>query len=227
MKRFGIMLSALLMASATAQAADLGWNSGASPIYSPSPVSSWSGFYAGINADYGWGSITRRATIGGTAIENNTNGGAFGAQLGYNLDMGGFVLGTEADLQWSGIGYSEEIPGTGTFKSGIDFFGTVRGRAGMSFGQVMPYVTGGFAAGRGTASVTNAAGVNTSQSATHMGWTVGAGLEAQATENISLKAEYLYVDLGTQTYNGLPGGVGNLDVTQRFSVVRAGVNYKF
>ncbi|KKC34317.1 outer membrane protein [Devosia psychrophila] len=226
MKRFGIALAAFLMVSATAQAADLGWNSGASPIYSPTPATGWSGFYAGVNADYGWGGVTRRSTIGGATTENNTSGAALGAQAGYNLDLGGIVLGTEADLQWSGISYSEAV-GADTFKAGVDFFGTVRGRAGMSFGQVMPYVTGGFAAGRGTASVTTPGGLTTSQSATHMGWTVGAGLEAQATENISLKAEYLYVDLGTQTYNGLPGGIGSQDVTQRFSVVRAGLNYKF
>ena len=227
MKRLGIMLSALLMVSASAQAADLGWNSGASPIYSPTPVSGWGGFYAGVNADYGWGGSTRRPTVGGASIETNTGGPALGAQVGYNMDMGGFVLGAEADLQWSNIGYSEDIAGTGTFKAGVDAFGTIRGRAGMSYGQDMPYVTGGFAAGRGTASLTNGAGVNTSQSATHLGWTLGAGLEAQATQNISIKAEYLYVDLGTQTYNGLPAGIGNVDVTQRFSVVRAGLNYKF
>jgi len=224
MKRLGIMLSALLLVSASAQAADLGWNSGASPIYSPSPASGWSGFYAGVNAGYGFGGVTRRATIGGAEVEDNTGGGVLGAQAGYNLDMGGFVLGTEADLQWSGVSHSEDIGGE-TFKSGVDFFGTVRGRAGMSFGQVMPYVTGGFAAGRGTASRDTGV-VTTSQSATHMGWTVGAGLEAQATENISIKAEYLYLDLGTQTYGVLAAGADQ-DVTQRFSVIRAGVNYKF
>ena len=137
------------------------------------------------------------------------------------------MLGTEADLQWSNIGYSEAIPGIGTFRAGIDYFGTIRGRGGFSFGQVMPYVTAGFAAGRGTASVTNGAGVTTSQGATHMGWTAGVGLEAQATENVSIKAEYLYVDLGTQTYAGPLAGLGGIDATQRFSVIRAGINYKF
>ena len=140
------------------------------------------------------------------------------------MDMGGFILGAEADLQWSNVAYSEVVGGD-TFKAGIDFYGTLRGRAGMAFGQVMPYVTGGIAAGRGTASLDN--GVVTSQSATHMGWTAGVGLEAQATQNISIKAEYLYVDLGTQTYDGLPAAIGNIDVSQRFSVVRAGLNYKF
>jgi outer membrane immunogenic protein len=227
MKRLGIMLPALLLLTSAAQAADLGWNSGPSPIYSPTPAAGWTGFYAGVNAGYDWGTLTRRPTIGGAQTENNTSGGQFGVQAGYNMDMGGFVLGGEADLQWSNVGHTQDIAGVGSFKAGMDVYGTIRGRAGMSFGQVMPYVTAGFAAGRGTASVTNGGGVTTSQSATHMGWTVGAGLEAQATENISIKAEYLYVDLGTQAYNGPLAGLGGIDATQRFSVVRAGINYKF
>ena len=224
MKRLAIMLSATLLLTTASQAADLGWNGGASPIYSPTPVSGWSGFYAGVNGGYGWGTLTREPTAGGADDNNNTGGFVLGGQAGYSLDMGGLVLGTEADLQWSNIGYSEELPGLGTFESGVDVFGTVRGRAGFSFGQVMPYVTGGFAAGRGSAKITDDGGVTTSQSATHLGWTVGGGLEAKATDNISIKAEYLYVDLGTQTYSGLGGG---MDATQRFSVIRAGLNYKF
>lgn len=223
MKRLGIMLSAILSLTAATQAADLGWNSGASPIYSPTPASGWGGFYAGVSGGYGFGNATI-APAPGAQASNGTGGWNLGGQAGYNADMGGFILGAEADLQWSSINYSEAVAG-GTFKAGVDFYGTLRGRAGMAFGQVMPYVTGGIAAGRGTVTLDN--GVNTSQSATHMGWTAGVGLEAQATQNISIKAEYLYVDLGTQTYNNLPAPIGNIDATQRFSVVRAGVNYKF
>jgi len=223
MKRLGIMLSAILLLTAPTQAADLGWNSGTSPMYSPTPATAWAGFYAGVSGGYGFGSATVSPAPGAQAT-NSTGGWNLGAQAGYNMDMGGFILGAEADLQWSNVAYSEVVGGD-TFKAGIDFYGTLRGRAGMAFGQVMPYVTGGIAAGRGTASLDN--GVVTSQSATHMGWTAGVGLEAQATQNISIKAEYLYVDLGTQTYDGLPAAIGNIDVSQRFSVVRAGLNYKF
>lgn len=226
MNRFGIMLStSLLLVSGAANAADLNWNSGPSTIYSPTAVSGWSGFYAGVNGGYGWGTLTREPAAGGPETETNSDGFQFGGQAGYNMDMGGFVIGGEADLQWSNIGYTEDIPGVGSFESGIDFYGTIRGRAGMSFGAVMPYVTAGFAAGHGSASVTDPGNVRTSQSANHVGWTVGGGLEAKATDNISFKAEYLYVNLGSQTYNGLP--TGNIDVTQNFSVVRAGLNYKF
>jgi outer membrane immunogenic protein len=226
MKRIGIMLSAtLLLSGAAAHAADLNWNSSPGNIYSATPASDWSGFYAGVNAGYGWGSTTSELTVGGPEIENNSDGFQFGGQVGYNMDMGGLVVGAEADLQWASIGYSEDIAGGSVSESNIDVYGTIRGRAGMSFGAVMPYVTGGFAAGRGTTSITDPRNVVTSQSANHVGWTVGAGLEAKATDNISVKAEYLYTNLGTQTYSGLPGG--DTDVTQNFSVVRAGLNYKF
>ena len=74
MKRSGITLAVFLMVSATAQAADLGWNGGgASTIYSPTPISGWSGFYAGVNADYGFGGVTRRATIGGVLRPRTTS----------------------------------------------------------------------------------------------------------------------------------------------------------
>lgn len=225
MKRIGIMLSTTLLLSGAATAADLNWNSGPSTIYSPSPASDWSGFYAGVNAGYGWGTLTREPAGGGVETKNNSDGFQFGGQAGYNMDLGGFVVGAEADLQWANIGYTEDIPGVGSFDSKIDFFGTIRGRAGVTFGAVMPYVTGGFAAGRGSTSVTNATNVVTSQSANHVGWTIGGGLEAKATDNITFKAEYLYTNLGAQTYNGL--SVGNTDIAHDFSVVRAGINYKF
>jgi outer membrane immunogenic protein len=225
MKRLGILLSsALLLSTAAAQAADLNWNSAPqSNLYSSTPSASWSGFYAGLNAGYGWGTLETQAVGGGVRNQYNTGGAVLGIQGGYNMDMGGFVVGTEADLQWANVKHDTTV-GAGKLSNSVDFFGTLRGRAGATFGQVMPYVTAGFAVGRGSASLDNGT-VTSTTGATHIGWTAGLGLEAKATENISVKAEYLYVDLGTQTYTGLTGG--NYDATQRFSVIRAGVNYKF
>jgi len=219
-------LSALVLVSVPAQAADLNWasNSPAS-VYSPTSAAQWTGFYAGISGGYGWGTTVNSPALAGGLTDNNSNGWVLGGQAGYNMDMGGFVLGGEADLQWTNIGYSEPIAG-GTFTAKTDMFGTLRARAGIPVGQVMPYATLGVAYGRGSATVDT--GVTTTQTANHFGWTAGVGLEAQATANLSFKAEYLYVDLGSQAYNGLPApAAGPRDITQRFSVVRAGVNYKF
>lgn len=218
-------LAGAMVLGGTAQGADLGWNDGSSNFYSPTSAFQWQGFYAGINAGYGWGSSEFDPAAGGASADNDTSGWQLGAQAGYNVDMGGFVLGAETDLQWSSIAFEEDIGGGNTLTAGIDGYGTLRGRAGMTFDRVMPYVTGGLAYGWGSVAVEDAAGVETTQTNTHMGWTIGAGLEAAATDNVTFKAEFLYVDLGGQDYVSAPGG--GSEVSQRFSVVRAGVNYKF
>jgi outer membrane immunogenic protein len=202
MKRIALALSAVVALTASASAADLGWNNApaTTPFYSATSVTSWDGFYAGVSGGYGWGTTTTTPAIGTT--DNASSGWNFGAQAGY----------------------SEPLAAGGSFEGKLDMFGTVRARAGGTFGQVMPYVTLGAAFGRGTAQ-TVGGGTTTSQSTTHFGWTAGVGIEAKATENISVKAEYLYVDLGSQNYN-LPA-TGALNVAQRFSVIRAGVNYHF
>lgn len=225
MHRSGIALLALVALSAPAAAADLGgWQAPAnnSPVFSGVSAAQWTGFYAGINGGFGWGTTTNTPAIAG-GNDNNSNGWTLGGTAGYNVDMGGFVLGGEADLQWANIGYSEPAAGGGTFTATTDLFGTLRARAGVPIGQVMPYGTVGVAYGRGSATIDNA--VTTTETANHFGWTAGVGLEAQATSNLSLKAEYLYVDLGSQAYNNITRA--NRDIGHRFSVVRAGVNYKF
>lgn len=223
MKRSAIVISALLALTASAGAADLGWNTApaTSPMYSSTSAVDWNGFYAGVNGGYTWGTTTVNPAIVNT--NNNSSGWTAGAQAGFNADMGGLVIGAEGDLQWANLAYSEPAAVPGTFEAKLDMFGTVRARAGGTFGQVMPYVTLGAAFGRGTAQIVNG-GVTTSQSATHFGWTAGLGIEAKATDNISVKAEYLYVDLGGQNYNGL--GTAR-DIGHKFSVIRAGVNYSF
>jgi len=224
MKRSAIVISALLALTASAGAADLGWNTApaTSPMYSSTSATDWNGFYAGVNGGYTWGNTTNSPAIVNT--NNNSSGWTAGAQAGFNADMGGLVIGAEGDLQWANLAYSEPAVTPGTFEAKLDMFGTIRARAGGTFGQVMPYVTLGAAFGRGTSQVVNG-GVTTSQSATHFGWTAGLGIEAKATDNISVKAEYLYVDLGSQTYGGLPGG--SREIGHKFSVIRAGVNYSF
>ena len=79
------------------------------------------------------------------------------------------------------------------------------------------YGTGGFAYGGGTVSF---GAISNSQ--THTGWTVGAGVEVGLTPNWSAKAEYLYVRLDDQGY--VLTGVNN---GFQSNVFRLGVNYRF
>lgn len=227
MKRSAIVMSAVLALTASASAADLGWNGGGAPatstMFSSTSVADWNGFYAGVSGGYLWGNTSVSPAI--TNTNNNSSGWTAGGQFGFNMDMGGFVVGGEADLQWANLAYNEPLAGgAGTFESKLDLFGTARARAGGTFGQVMPYVTLGAAFGRGTTQ-TISNNTTTSQNGTHFGWTAGVGIEAKATDNLSVKAEYLYVDLGNASYN-LPAA-GSREIGQRFSVIRAGVNYAF
>lgn len=156
--------------------------------------------------------------------EQHLQGVLGGVQAGYNYDFGGFVLGVEADLQASGMKLvTTQGAATGTFS--VDQFGTLRARAGIAADRFLPYVTGGLAVANGHINITD--GVTTyDERKVSVGWTIGAGVEYAVTDNVTLKAEYLYADFGKASYAG-PAGLGASDVTTRASIVRTGVNFKF
>lgn len=186
----------------------------------------WTGFYAGVNGGYAFGGDDR---VGFTNlglylgdVGDLENSGFFGgAQIGYNYQMGNFVLGIEADFQGAGI--DDEL---GRYKSKIDWFGTVRPRLGYAFdNRVMIYGTGGFAYGsvKYTTPTDFALG-ETETSKTRTGWVAGAGVEHAFTDHITAKVEYQYLYLGSET-------VGNYFITTKATsdlhTVRVGLNYKF
>lgn len=185
-----------------------------------------------------------------------------GGTVGFNYEFpaSNFVVGFEGDFDWSNIRgqWSEGSSAPGSaygegFGSRLNWLATARARIGYAvttpFGNLLPYVTGGGAFG----SVTDyqyswgSAGEGCdgtvllgcgSESHTWAGWTAGAGLEYAITQNITLKAEYLYIDLGNHGINddGIYGPADprhNSDpgrqLTEHFTtnVVRVGLNWKF
>src|SRR5216683_213363 len=83
-----------VLAGSSAYAADMPTK--AYPSYiSPAPIMTWTGFYAGVNAGYGW------ANVGVAGASNNLSGFIGGGQLGYNWQIGAFVIGVEGDFQGS------------------------------------------------------------------------------------------------------------------------------
>ena len=130
MKKLLLASSVLAGLTATASAADLPRRFAAPPpVYTPVPVFTWTGFYLGFNAGYGFGTqsdrnptvigvgpsagIFRNAagtpTDGILAFSNRNNNDGFvgGGQVGYNYQFtpgNGFVVGVEADAQYAGFG---------------------------------------------------------------------------------------------------------------------------
>src|SRR6476660_3573890 len=129
----GVATLALLAACVTARAADM-------PIRTPyykGPVRSvvsyynWTGFYAGINGGYGWGTSTW-SLLPGTEIK--PKGALFGGTLGYNYQVGSIVWGLEGDFDWSGVkGSVSCVPGVVTCETSSSWLATFRGRIGYAF----------------------------------------------------------------------------------------------
>ena len=81
------------------------------PIYkAPPPLYfTWTGWYVGLNGGGGWGRSNQTASFNATGFPAgstgnfNTSGGLAGGTIGYNYQMGQWLVGAEADLDWSNI----------------------------------------------------------------------------------------------------------------------------
>jgi outer membrane immunogenic protein len=211
----------LLFALSPAYAADM-------PVkgapYAPAPsYYNWTGFYAGINAGYGFG--TSNWSLGGVSTGDfDIDGFVVGGTLGYNQQIGRFVWGIEGDFDYSTIDGSSSsvvcLPGT--CATANSWLATIRARLGWAFDRWMPFVTFGGAAG--DIKATSILGSSTS---TEFGWTFGGGLEAALWDNWTWKVEYLYIDLGDGSCTGACSPIGPINVDFKANLVRTGFNYRF
>ncbi len=206
--------------------------------------------------------VTTGCGVGGVAANpDRTFRGSFsgtgftgGGQVGYNLQYdNNWLAGIEADFNYNGLNQtnSGRIPLTGVLSGGappvsqsqsVDWFGTVRARIGfLPSNRWLVYGTGGLAYGHVSAA-TNVFFISTtdqyagSPSVTRIGWTAGGGTEWAFADKWSVKAEYLYVDLGSFHYVdacvtpgficGTPFPTYTSNLTTREHVFRLGLNYK-
>jgi outer membrane immunogenic protein len=210
MKRFLLSAAALALAGFAGQVhgADLSYlPPGPLTVNQPLNTFSWAGPYLGGNLGYEWGSVTNNLT--------QPSGLVGGVEAGYNWQpgpCGPWVFGVEGDIEVSG---AEDTFAPWKFSN--PWFGTLRGRAGYAFNNILFYGTAGLAFGELTGQT-----FGLSESHTTAGWTVGFGTEFGIARNWTAKIEYLYVDLSESQFTIT--GVSNGD---RFGLVRAGVNYHF
>ena len=221
----------------------------------------WSGVYAGAHLGYGWADADAILSPLPSALftaarhqvlDPGPAGILGGAQVGYNMQKGMWVVGVETDLSLTDMDATKVrspiigtngTPWVGT-GSGItahqdtDWFGTLRLRAGVvPAPKVLLYATGGLAYGHVNYSANTNFGTGNIQyrastDSTKVGWTIGAGAEYAINNKWSVKTEYLYYDLGNETYtaNGSPLNPP-YQVRYEFEttahIVNIGVNYRF
>ncbi len=198
-------------------------------VYAPLPFT-WTGFYAGGNAGWGWTNGSGTVTSGGASGPISVSGNGFlgGVQAGYNWQMNSIVFGLETDFQGgSGSGTVTSTVGgitnTGTAKA--PWFGTIRGRLGYAAADTwLLYMTGGAVYGKSTLDGTIPVTGAFSSSATYWTWTAGAGVEKMLWNRWSAKLEYLYI--GTPNHAPTPPGT-TLSGSAHANIVRVGLNYHF
>jgi outer membrane immunogenic protein len=176
---------------------------------------SWTGFYLGANAGFG------------TINSSNAGGVVWGGTIGYNQQIGKFVVGFEGDYDWSNIRATSVVGPCGASSTGCqmtnNWITTVRGRIGYAFDRYLPYFTGGLAYG----NVKMAADFG-SDVGNRSGYAIGGGLEYAIGSHWTAKAEYLFVNLSDHncnTFCGSPPVPLAGDFKQNF--IRMGLNYKF
>jgi outer membrane immunogenic protein len=235
----------------------------------PAPVPSWTGWYVGLNAGHSWGnadpsldaalalgptSPLQVGTVFGATPALKPSGFIGGGQLGYNWQMGQFLLGGELDF--SGMDakasasvspfFSSKSTGAVSFSSRFDWLFTARARGGFLITpDWLLYVTGGLAVThvRDSAVCTpvttfgcsafNSDGVSWSDSSTLAGGTVGAGIEARFAANWTARFEYLHAKFKDTTPSSSTTGIPGTPFPSIFTfkhdlnVARFAINYKF
>jgi outer membrane immunogenic protein len=251
-------VAGLALSTSAAVAADLGQPYYKAPPAPPVAAPGWTGFYIGINGGYGWNKETGASNctnpagvVGGRGCGLGVDdiikpeGGLAGGQIGYNWENGIVVYGLEADIQWADIkdtASATRLAGSAgdyTASDKLDWFGTVRGRLGITpWGDsALLYATGGLIYGEEKFSTFTSFPTGVSYGAgvsdTRTGGTVGAGFEYRFSPALSGKIEGLWYDMGSATLiapqlSGLHTGfTGGGTFHFEGAIARAGLNYHF
>ncbi|MGQ0672717.1 MAG: outer membrane protein [Hyphomicrobium sp.] len=181
---------------------------------------SWTGLYGGVHGGANW------VDVDTSSLGNFYDSAAsYGLHAGYNVGLGGFVVGIEGDASFDGseLSFSTGVGGTANFET--DWRGTVRGRFGLSLGPALLYATAGYAWTAATLSDTDVNGGRTTFDQTFHGVVYGVGVESYVLPNISLRLEALRYDYGAEdiSFRGANSALESFDPSD--TVVRAGITF--
>lgn len=187
----------------------------------------WDGPFIGVFAGGGWGRANHEYSGGVGNDIDDMSGWLVGVDAGFNFTVGsGLVLGVVGDIAWSDIKGSllnAPVGGYNEIKQKIDWQGSVRGRVGFDGGAFMPYLTGGLAFAHGVRETFGPPAGPFEN--THVGWTVGAGVEFAATEDLSIDVLYRFSDYGEEVYN--TSGSTTPKVSLQTHTLTAGLHWNF
>ncbi len=258
-----LALAAIMFAGSAAQAADLAPPPPPAPEIRPA-ATDWTGPYVGallggtcmdttnttldtvengtdLNNDgdftdpgESWdGTSTQQLTAGPYDLNGCGIHGGFVAGFNYQIDN--MVFGIEGDWTWGGK-TGEHNDDNEHDRFDIKWMASIRARLGvLATDKTLFYVTGGAGWLRGEA-IDVASG--TSFENTHPGYVIGGGVEHALTENLHLRAEYLFSSYKEKTYgtfcaacatdgNSQTAAVDVKEKMENFHTFRAGITWNF
>jgi len=199
---------------------------------------SWGGAYLGGQIGYGWGKsrYSDPAFVSAFTDQLKPDGFLGGLYAGYNFDLGNSViLGVDGDITYNNLkdGDSEDFGGIVIGNNTkLRWSGAVRARAGVAVDRFLPYIAGGVAFGSvknsGYFDVVGLENFTGADTKTMTGWTLGAGVDYAATDNLIVRLEYRYTDYGRKDFSGTTD-IFSYDTGNKLktSDIRLGVAYKF
>ena len=207
-------------------------------ILSPEPIAyNWTGFYVGVNAGWNWLNTTQTDTgpgvFGqvfpiGSVTTFSKNGFLGGGTIGYNYQMGRFLLGLEADFDWSAAKISQSgTLGALSFNTTVknNYVFTAGPRIGYVFDRLLVYAKGGIAWTQDDYDQTASDGSEVTGRFDLWGWMVGGGVEYAIWDRLTAKAEYNYITFGDRNVIATDGSI--LNVGMHISEAKVGINYRF
>jgi outer membrane immunogenic protein len=201
------------------------------------------GLYVGLHGGYAWEKISGLYGLGTTQTNLGNidlDSALVGGQLGYNVQLGNFVMGVEADA--SGFVGSDSVtndPGAATpllaatddvtiLSANLSYLASIRGRIGYVVGDVLLYGTAGIGFVEFDLNAnTPTLGFDQTLRRRDVGGVYGGGLEWNLVEGVTLRGEYLHYDV--KASSGIPSDFpnsvsGNAVNFHDIDVARAGIN---
>jgi len=222
-KSFCVAVVAAAALSIPAKAADLAVK--ARPVVAPVEVYNWTGFFVGAEIGYLSGDVVNNCPAPGCPARD-VSSFMGGVQAGYNWQAPGsnWVLGLWANVPIVPVKFSDVAIAPGAMNAEIQWAVAGGARVGYAMGRFLPFVFGGVVVGGARAqNAFFAPGVWEEQ--THVGYTVGGGVEYAITPNWSAHLRYAYADFGKEAYPLVY--VPNESFGFRAHNTTIGINYRF
>jgi len=215
-----------------------GGGNGSAPATAQAPTQSWAGFKAGLSVGY----LTYTPTW--TDTDYDWNGGSLSyskrklapsIHVGWDDQAGSLVYGAELDYTFASakrdVIYSN-YAGGGTpnvfYNNELKSVATLRGRVGLAAGDGLVYATAGFAKATSDHAFVNTSSVNDNFPTfhnDHTGFVYGLGVEHRLTQLLSIRAEYLHMNIPETTSMNQNGY--RMEVGDGVSTFNLGASFHF